>query len=90
MSNRLVHADNQICYRALCGMEAERAGSADRRAGIVALAMRALRRVSRKKGCCIDCPYSGRCAEPDADLVVDAALVDTHVTLNPVRPRSAH
>lgn len=90
MSNRLVHADNQICYRALCGMQDERAGATDRRAGVIALAMRALRRVSRKKGCCIDCPYHGRCAEPDADLVVDAAVVDAHVAINPVRPRSAH
>lgn len=89
MSDRLVHADNQICYRALCGMTAERAKAPARRAGVIELAMRALRRVSRKKGCCIDCPYQGRCAEPDADLVVDAAMVDAHVSVTPIRSRSA-
>lgn len=85
MSDRLVHADNQICFRALCAMETERDAAVSRRAGVVALAMNALRRVSRRRGHCIDCPYKGRCGAPDMAAVVNAATVDTHVPLKSLR-----
>lgn len=84
MPARLIQADNQICFRALCGMEEERHAAPVRRAGVIALAMRALRRVSRRKGFCIDCPYGGKCGTPNGTTIVDAAAVQSHVTLKQI------
>lgn len=84
MHDRLVQADNQICFRALCGMQRERARAGGRRAGIIALAMQAMRKASRRREACIDCPYGGKCAEPQTHSLISARRVDTHVPVAPI------
>lgn len=84
MHDRLVQADNQICFRALCGMQREHTRAHGRRAGIIALAMQAMRRASRRRKACIDCPYGGQCAEPDSQNLISAGRVDAHVTVAPI------
>lgn len=81
MERRLVQADNQICYRALCGIERQAQAEKDpRRSLITRMALAALRRVSKRRGHCTDCPYRGLCHHPDEDALVDARAVDWHVS----------
>ncbi|MEO1745400.1 MAG: hypothetical protein AAFR13_02615, partial [Pseudomonadota bacterium] len=62
MMRRVIHADQQLCFRALCGMGRERvaADAQNRpvRIQIVGLAMQGMRRLSRRNGRCTHCPYA--------------------------------
>ncbi|MBO6639827.1 MAG: hypothetical protein JJ920_18445 [Roseitalea sp.] len=89
MHDRLVQADNQICFRALCGMQQERDQADGRRAGIIALAMKAMRKASSRRQACIDCPYGGKCATPEAGNLLRADKVDAHVSIRPIMTGSA-
>lgn len=84
MHDRLVQADNQICFRALCAMRQEHARAGGRRSGIIALAMQAMRKASRRRQACIDCPYGGQCADPDVQSLISADRVDEHVPVAPI------
>ncbi|MEL6919793.1 MAG: hypothetical protein AAFO77_02050, partial [Pseudomonadota bacterium] len=64
----MIKTEQQLCFRALCGMydEAEKARQCGRgvRAQIVCLAMNGLRGVSESNGHCDDCPYKGQAMQP--------------------------
>jgi len=65
-------------------MQKEHARAGGRRSGIIALAMQAMRKASRRRAACIDCPYGGKCLEPDSQGLISADRVDAHVPVAPI------
>ena len=86
---RIIKTEQQICYRALCGMYAQYAapGTTNNpvRAGVLKLAMAAMRKTNLSKGMCEDCPYRGKCGQPDESNVLQAhsAMDDQPVLADP-------
>ncbi|MEM1375997.1 MAG: hypothetical protein AAGG69_01275 [Pseudomonadota bacterium] len=75
MTWRVIKTEQQLCFRALCGMNAEaklaqKANNA-LRASIIRVAMASMWNVNEKKSVCDDCPYRDLCGDPSEAYLLD-------------------
>ena len=81
MQRTVVHADQQICIRALQAIALELKTAAGRRELILKVAASALRQSSRRRLACNQCPYGGRCGSPLSVAVLEMAPDCPHVPI---------
>lgn len=82
MSRTVIHADQQICFRALRAFAVEMRTATGRRMLILRVASAALRQGSRRRLACKDCPYGGRCQQPLAVDPLETGPDRPHVAIN--------